>query len=252
MSNFNAISSIGHLNDDPSSVKNQKAFLTYLALFMSAGGIIWGSIALYYGLKFQSMIPLGYVLISILNLTYFNFSKNFNVVRGIQVFISLVLPFLFQWSLGGFYASGLIMLWALLSLIASLSFGNPKSSFVWLFLFLVLTIVSGIFDGYFIANYKPEILNTASVSFTVLNISIITAIVFSLVVYFVNNLNITQFALEEKQLEIEKTNRSLRKAQKIAIHKNDELQSMKDELIEITNKQTKINGQLIQDQEQKK
>lgn len=246
MSNYNFISSIGHAGSDSETVKNQKAFLTYLAVFMSFGGLIWGTIALYYGLFIQSLIPYSYVVISILNLTYLKFSKKFATVRSIQVFVSLCLPFLFQWSLGGFFSSGMIMLWALLSLLASLSFGNPKSSFVWLFLFVTLTVISGVFDGFFIENFKPTILDNTSVNFTVLNISVITAIVFSLVVYFVNNLHNTQKELEVKQQQVESSNRSLLKAQKVADERNHELLTMKEELLEITKKQTEINKRLVQ------
>ncbi|MGB3464425.1 MAG: hypothetical protein WBA74_04110 [Cyclobacteriaceae bacterium] len=246
MSTYNFISAIGHTESDSEKVKNQKAFLTYLAVFMSVGGMVWGSIAVYYDLYAQSLIPYSYVIISILNLTYLKFSKDFSTVRSIQVFISLSLPFIFQWSLGGFYSSGMIMLWALLSLLASLSFGNPRSSFVWLFLFIGLTVISGVFDSYFLTNFKPSILADTSLGFTVLNVSVITAIVFSLMVYFVSNLHNTQIQLEEKQQQIEKNNSSLVNAQKIADEKNRELTAMKEELLEITNKQTEINKRLIQ------
>ena len=42
--------------------------------------------------------PYGYTLITIANLTYFRLTKQFAVVRFVQVLISLLLPFFFQWS----------------------------------------------------------------------------------------------------------------------------------------------------------
>jgi len=109
---------------------------------MSCGGLLWGSIALYYGLTYQSFIPFRYAALRGLNMLYFKFSSNFKVVRLFQVFISLMLPFLFQASLGGFAASGFIMLWSVLALVASLSFEKFATSSIWLLLFIAGTLVS--------------------------------------------------------------------------------------------------------------
>lgn len=142
------LQTIGADAKDQHELVRQKQFLIYLAVFMSTGGLIWGVISLQYQLYFQSAFPLGYAVISMLNLWYFDLSKNFKIVRAIQVFISLVLPFLFQWFLGGFLSSGFIMLWALLSLIASLSFQRASSSVIWLVLFISLTAISAYFNNF--------------------------------------------------------------------------------------------------------
>ena len=63
-------------------------------------------------------------------------NTKFPPARAVQVAISLLLPFLTQWSLGGFVASGGIMLWALLALTAAMSFGGLRIAVVWLGLFV--------------------------------------------------------------------------------------------------------------------
>lgn len=75
-------------------------FLIYLGLFMSVGGIVWGTISLVSGLVFQSFIPFGYALITAVNFMYLYHSKNFKRSQNIQVMISLLLPMMCQISLG--------------------------------------------------------------------------------------------------------------------------------------------------------
>ena len=244
MSLLTNYSQIGHTTADSDQTRLQKSFLAYLALFMSMGGVLWGSIALFYDLIPQSVIPYGYVVISIVNMLYFGSTKNLPVARGIQVFISLALPFLFQWSLGGFYSSGFIMLWAVLALIASLTFSRAGTAVFWLVMFVALTVVSQVFDKVFV-EIKPEILPDLSLGFAVVNICVIVTIVFALMAYFVSELRNSQKVLKEKNDLIEEINTSLMTAQVKAEQKNKELEKTKKELLEITERQTEINRQLM-------
>ncbi len=239
---------IGCNASDSQELKLQKSFLAYLALFMSAGGLLWGTISLYYGLGLQSLIPYGYIALSVINMTIFGITKRISFVRTVQVFISLALPFMFQWSLGGFYSSGFIMLWAVLSLIASLSFSKSSNALVWLAIFLALTILSVVYDPFFVS-IKPSVLPDRSLNFTAINICTIITMVFFLVAYFVGQQHSAQIKLIEKQQEIEYINLSLIKARSKAEKKNDELEEMKMELLEITDRQTKINKKLIEEKD---
>ena len=122
-------------------------------------------------------------MLTVLNFAWFHASKNFRLARFFQVLISLLLPFMLQWSLGGFVASGAVMLWAVVALLASLTFQEIRLGLMWLVAFLTLTIFSGIIDGatHRFAMDAPAGMTTA---FFVLNICITSAIVFGLTVYF--------------------------------------------------------------------
>jgi sigma-B regulation protein RsbU (phosphoserine phosphatase) len=202
---------IGHQKGDSDELHIQKSFLVYLATFMSVGGIVWGGISLSYGLSFQAIFPLSYVAISVLNMIYFSYSKKIRVVRFIQVLISLSLPFMFQWSLGGFNASGTIMLWAILALIASLTFQSTGTATGWLAVYLLLTVISAIFDSQ-LKVYKPEILPDNSIVFVVINLTLISTIVFGLVVYFVNKFKEAETRLEKERNSLRQTNFQLKKS----------------------------------------
>jgi len=223
------LSLIGNKPGDSQELKLQKQFLVYLALFMSCGGIIWGSISYAYALYSPGSIPYSYTVISIFNLIYFYKSKNFNIAKTIQTGISLLLPFLFQWSLGGFFASGAIMFWAILALLGSITFQSSKTSFFWLGSFLILTIFSGVFDGE-IQKFKPDILPEFSLVFLVLNMVIIPSIVFGLMLYIVKKQEYLQSALYEKQTEILNQNSILQEREEELKQNNEEMNTVNEEL----------------------
>jgi hypothetical protein len=231
--------------------KIQKNFLVFLAIFMSCGGLLWGWIAIQYGLTQQSIIPLSYVLISFLNITYFKFSKNFVIARTIQILISLILPFLFQYVLGGFFSSGLIMLWSILALMASLSFEKIRMSLFWLGLYLVGITLSAYLEPMARA-IKPSILPAFSLEFFVLNVSVVSIIVFALSVYYVYRTKQAHKAVkaQHNQLndlygELKQRNTQLRKARKELLVTNEALELSKVKLTDITQKQTEINERLM-------
>lgn len=246
-------STVGHTEDDSENERIQKSFLVFLATFMSAGGLLWGTIAVYHGLIWEAIIPYGYALLSGLNMLAFHLTKKFRPVRLLQVLISLILPFVFQWSLGGFMSSGMIMLWSVLALVASLSFEKSSTAFVWLGLFVACTVASYFMDDYFAAN-KPEVLPSQSVLFMALNAGIICSVVFGLVMYLVSlnsdarreladsntmvrRLNLT---LKKRYLELEQAQAKLQMAYK-------EVEESKDRLSVITQRQTEINERLLKD-----
>lgn len=226
---LNNLSKIGHTDKDSEDLKIQKSFLVYLAIFMSFGGIVWGAVSLYYGLVFQSSFPLSYVAISIINMLIFSSTKNIRLVRFIQVLISLALPFLFQWSLGGFTASGIIMLWAILSLIASLSFQSVRTSINWLVVYIILTIASAVFDDYAKA-VKPEILPEDSVVFVVINLVLISSIVFGLVVFFVEKYRIAEKNLEKQRNKLKQANQVLVNSQRSLAKAYKQMKENKEKL----------------------
>ncbi len=173
---------IGDKPEDSEEEKLEHHFLIYMGLFMGFGGIIWGSITSYYRLFIPSVIPFGYTALTIINFTYFYLSKNFLLSRFFQVLISLILPFIFQWSLGGIVPTGAVMLWSMIALVGSLTFQDIKLSLRWLVAYLLLIIFSGIIDS-MVNEFGIKVPPHTSTWFFVINIAIISAIVFGLNIY---------------------------------------------------------------------
>ncbi|KKM87540.1 hypothetical protein LCGC14_1267850 [marine sediment metagenome] len=180
--NLNKIIEIGDLPQDSDERITEHHFMIYMGLLMSIGGVFWGSICFFYGLHFPSLIPYSYTILTIVNFIYFNFSKNFKLCRFYQVLMSMLLPFAFRWSLGGFISSGAVMLWAIISLVGSLTFQDIKLGMKWLMAYLGLTLFSGFIDSK-LNDFRIEVDPQITTIFFVINLAIISTIVFILSSY---------------------------------------------------------------------
>jgi len=194
------ISAVAAVGDTPSNTDQEKLehhLLIYMGLLMGCGGIVWGSITAYYRLFIPACIPYGYTVFTVINFTHFYLTKNFTRTRFLQVLMSLLLPFMFQWSLGGFVLSGAIMLWSMLALVGSMTFQEKEWSIRWLMMYLLLTIISGFIDKFVAASFGLDFSPQVTTTFFVLNITVITAIVFGLSIYLLDLLRQYQNHLEK-------------------------------------------------------
>ena len=209
------VATIGNKETDTEKEKLRHAFLVYMGLLMSGGGILWGSICVYFELWLPSVIPFGYTVLTGVNFTYFYVRKNFKLVRFIQVLMSLLLPFVFQWGLGGFIPSGAVMLWSMLALLGSLTFQDAKLSMRWLLTYMVFTICSGLIDPH-VKHLGVSISSEANTTLFVINIVVISTIVVGLTVYLITRqeeqnqvLEDTLYLLRETQNQLEDQNAQL-------------------------------------------
>ena len=200
--------------DDPEQ-RQRHRFLLLVGIVMSFGGVVWGGMASAAGLAMQSTIPFGYALATIANFSILSRTKNFVVARSVQVLISLLLPFLFQWSLGGFVASGAVMVWAMLSVVASFSFDDTRASVFWIGVYLVLTIASGVLEGRLpvpVVMRDPAI---APYAFT-LNLVTTSAMVLGLTIFFVAQRRRAIAELAEKNRQLAESQHALIQSEKMA------------------------------------
>ncbi len=190
-------------------------FLITTGLSMSGGGILWGTLGLGVGTIGPAAIPFGYTVATALNFFVLARTKAFVPARTFQVFISLVLPFLFQWTLGGFSASGCVMIWSLLALVASLSFEDVRDSIRWWVLFLVLTVVSGVIDRRLDV---PATIADPSLPaiFFAINLCTVASAVFFLTLYFVRARASAIVALNEKNDQLARSQAALVQSEKMA------------------------------------
>lgn len=177
------ISDIGSLPSEGESARIARRTLVLGGVLMSGGGVFWGALACVFHRGFASAVPFGYVALTALNLFAFARSKNFTIARFVQVLISLLLPFLFQWSLGGFLSSGSVMLWSMVAMIGALTFSRPREAGMWLALYCVLTVISGLIDP-LLSRFVPVTVGDGPrVAFLVLNLVVVSVIVFGLAIF---------------------------------------------------------------------
>ena len=208
MANTSLLERYAALGDRPTDTDEEKLqhrFLIATGSAMSCGGLFWGVLCLAFGMPEPSVIPFGYAILTAINFTVLGATKRFGLTRTFQVLMSLLLPFLLQWWLGGFMGSGAVMLWAMLAFVASLSFSDPRSSVFWIVLYLVLTVVSGWLDAGLTVPAPLRAEGVSTFLFTV-NLSLVSAMVFVLTLGFWRLRNTALAQLNEKNLELEQKN----------------------------------------------
>ena len=206
---------IGCLPTDIEKEKLRKRFLVYVALMMMGGGFLWATICLYHRLFLPATVPLAYIALSIVNLRYFHASKRFGLARSFQLLISLVLPYVFQWTLGGFIPSGSVMLWAMTAILGALTFQEIRITLRWYLGYLGLTVLTGVIDGN-VARYASQGSTTPEATLFVVNIIGVSIIVFGLMVYFVRSNDLAYDELELMHDELIESQAQLIQAEKMA------------------------------------
>ena len=189
---------------DESSVSAQieKLLFFFFSSFMMTGALVWGFLCLVYGYRMPSLIPFGYVLLTLFNFLFCGSSmEKTKVGCNIQIFASLVLPFVFQYTLGGIAASGMVMLWSLLALLGSLILQEKKLTYIWVGLFIGLTIGS----FYLEAQLPEEQGFKVPVLVSGLNILMVSMMVYGLGHYFSSTQNKMRNVLREQKAELKES-----------------------------------------------
>ncbi|OIQ96488.1 adenylate cyclase [mine drainage metagenome] len=170
---------------DTQEEKLRKSLLIFAAAFMTLGVMLWLAIYWMMGLNFSSNVPLGYQAISVGSLVYYMRTRNFKVLRSVQLTLFLFAPFIMQWSIGSSITSSGVALWALLAPIGALVVSGWRESIPWFIAYIVMTAVSGFFDYYLSTGAATGIpLNTIGIFFA-LNFAAMSSILYFLVRYFV-------------------------------------------------------------------
>jgi signal transduction histidine kinase len=149
------------------------------------GSLIWTILCLSLGRYDIFYIPFGYICASLINLSFLFILKNFQIFVWIQTLCVLILPFIFQWLFGGFYASGGVMIWSILSLVTSTVYSNKKLSIFSLSLFTVLVCVSIFFDPYFKSMFNGQTQENFILVFLIMNFLFVAITLYGLFDFYI-------------------------------------------------------------------
>jgi adenylate cyclase len=163
-------------------VRKQALVLTSAAISILA--IVWVATYLALGRPLSAAIPFTYQIISVVGLAYFARTGNFAPFRLTQVASMLVLPFVLQWSLGGFVNSGAVMVWAFASPIAALVLYSTRQAASVFAGFVALTVASGLLDPILSASAVP-LPADLRLLFFVLDIGAVSIVAYAVLQYFV-------------------------------------------------------------------
>ena len=171
---------------DSDELKLRKTLLMFASGLMNMAAILWLLIYWWMGLKLPTSIPLGFQVVSAAVLVIYLRTRNFNFFRLAQLGLFLFFPFVIQWSIGSFVSSSGIALLALLAPVGAMVCYGPRESIPWFFAYVLLTILSGVFD-FFLAKGQEGYgipMKTVAVFF-VMNFTIISTMVYLLLRHFV-------------------------------------------------------------------
>lgn len=183
--------------DDTANVRLQKAVLTLTAMIIPTLSIYWVAMYLALGLRISASIPFIYQILSVIGLAHFLHTKDERFLRWIQLGSMLLLPFLLQWSLGGFVNSSGVMLWAVLAPLGALLIAGPGQAGIWFAAYLSLAIVSGLIDRLLSAS-APLVPPWLMILNFVMNIGAVSGVAYFLLHYFARE---RQQALDALTLE---------------------------------------------------
>jgi adenylate cyclase len=179
-----ALASCGIAEGDPDSLRAQKVVLTLSASLITMLSFAWVGTYLALGLTVAAAIPFTYQLASVVSLVIFARTKSYRFFRDSQAAMMLVLPFLLQWTLGGFAPSSAVSLWALVTAIGTLFFFTASGSVPWFIAFVTLTVISGIIDSSLSA-HAASIPRNIRTAFFVLNITGVALTAYAMLQYAV-------------------------------------------------------------------
>jgi adenylate cyclase len=163
------LAAIGTTTADDDATRAQKATLTIAAIIITALAVIWVGTYWLLGIPQAAAIPLTYQAASIVSLVVFARTKSYRFLRTSQAAMMTLLPFLLQWTLGGYVASSAVSLWGLTAAIGTLFFFTTRESIPWFGAFMVFTILSGLLDPS-LSRTPAAIPDGIRVAFFVLNV----------------------------------------------------------------------------------
>ena len=145
----------GLLPTDKAELRLEKTVMTLVPLIIAPLALIWGTTYFLLGHWLSGALPMSYALISAASLLNFFRTKDIRFVHHSQLILVLLLPFFLMWSLGGFAAGSMVMIWAIFSPIAALMFLEKREAFKWFLMYFMLILISALIDDHVAAAVTP-------------------------------------------------------------------------------------------------
>jgi len=143
---FRRLIEIGSQPDDDEAESLRKRVLVLAASFITGLSTVWVVSYALMGLYVSALIPFTYQLASVANLAVFARTKRYRLFRFSELALSLMLPFLLQLSLGGFFPSSAVVLWSFTAPLGALLFAARRSAARWFLAFVGVVAAAALLD----------------------------------------------------------------------------------------------------------
>ncbi len=176
------IAEVGVSDADDADERIHKKAVNLSALIPSVLACFWVVTYALLGLWVSAAIPFAYQLCTIAGFAFLAGRGRSVAFRRMQLCFMLVLPFLLQWSIGGFAASSAVALWAVTAPLAALTFQGAENAVAWFLAFIGLLGFSAAIESSLTPADIPSWLVTV---FFFLNVGAVALTAFLLLQYFV-------------------------------------------------------------------
>jgi len=194
------VKSIGASEHDSKHERIRKSTFVLIGFLKTIGCVVWAAMYYSIGLPIDALFPTAFGVIILISIFIYARTANFTLSTNMTLLFMLIIPVLLQWHLGGFASSGVVMMWSFLAPLGALVFKGSRLAKKWFVSFLVLLSVSIGIE--FILPVIPPRPFWILGLFLIMNIGVVTVIVFSTLVYFVNQTNIGHQKIESLLLNI--------------------------------------------------
>ena len=178
------LADIGRAPGDSPEERVRKRTLVIASATIAPLAVLWAAIYGAVDRPLSGAIPGAYAVVSTISIVTFARTKRYHLFRTTQLLLMLALPFLLQWSLGGYVASSAVSVWALVAGFGALYLYGPTQGIPWFVAFVVLTIISGVIDPFLEAATTP-IPAPIRLVFFVGNIVAVSGVTYALLQHFV-------------------------------------------------------------------
>ena len=223
---------IGCIHSDSPEERLRKSIMTIMIIPYSLAGIIWGLYFMRNGFVISGVIPLAYAFVSLTSFLYFISTKRYNIFRFFQVFLVLVLPFLLQLTLGGFTQSSGMLLWSCTAPFIALVFYDFKTAKKWFYALAFLLLLACFLDESAREYFPKEVDANSIVGVYGANFILISSLIFSIQIYFLNGMKKIKIELGEKEILLEAAT-EMEKQKELLIASKDRLELVMGSLEEV-------------------
>jgi class 3 adenylate cyclase len=174
--------------NDTEEVAFKKLLILVVAVSCCLCGLLWGLLyCVVFGFGLTAILPWCFVAIVAPMIVVSHQLKDIRPLIYAQLICITWISALIQWSIGSIADSGLVIAWSFLGPLGAMIFLSLRQSIVWMIMFLVIVVVSAVFDPALLG-YSLFVPENARTLFYIMNLGVSTLVVFTAMVWFVNTI----------------------------------------------------------------
>jgi guanylate cyclase len=176
--------------------------LAFLAVTWALASFLWSCIYLAFGLPLTASIPLAHSLFTAAGFVLFLRTRRYRLFLKLELIVITLLPFCVQLTLGGYRASGAIVIWSIMAPVAALLFDETRRAAGWVAAYAVMLAIAGVLDPT-LSRHAAHLPNWAVITFFVLNLGTVTVIFWGIIRYDLLQRLRMQIAIEAERARSE-------------------------------------------------